>query len=309
MLSRFRTLVQISSVAVFVSMALGACSGRPPGADFPKHESVALTQTEQTNLGGDFIRAAREHPGDSGFRILNVGADGFQARAQLIDRAQRTLDLQYYIFRGDETGRMLTDHLAQAADRGVRIRILIDDGDSIAGDEQVLRLLKHHSVELRIFNPARYRGHVKFVRRLEFVLNKGRLDYRMHNKLLVADNAAALIGGRNIGNQYFQVDPDSQFADDDVFAVGQVVPELSRVFDEFWNSDLAIPAEALGRPHRESPAPKPEAGGIDYAALLAKSDPFSGILSGELPLSWAPAQLVYDSPDKKRVLSGAIPGA
>ena len=238
-----------------------------------------------------------------------MGADGFRARAQLIDRAQRTLDLQYYIFRGDETGRMLTDHLAQAADRGVRIRILIDDGDSIAGDEQVLRLLKHHSVELRIFNPAKYRGHVKFVRRLEFVLNKGRLDYRMHNKLLVADNAAALIGGRNIGNQYFQVDPDSQFADDDVFAVGQVVPELSRVFDEFWNSDLAIPAEALGRPHRESPAPKPEAGGIDYAALLAKSDPFSGILSGELPLSWAPAQLVYDSPDKKRVLSGAIPGA
>jgi putative cardiolipin synthase len=290
-------------------MALVACAGPQPGANYPKHESVAFTQPGETNLGRQFARAARQHPGNSGFRILNVGADGFRARAQLIDAAQRTLDLQYYIFRGDETGRMLTDRLAKAADRGVRVRILIDDGDVVAGDEQILRLLSHHSVELRIFNPARYRGHVKFVRRLEFVLDKGRLDYRMHNKLLVADNAAALIGGRNIGNQYFQVDPDSQFADDDVFAVGQVIPELSRVFDEFWNSALAIPAQALGRPRGESKAPKPQEGAIDYAALLANGEPYAGIVSGELPLSWAPAQLVYDSPEKKQVLSGAIPGA
>jgi len=162
-------------------------------------------------LGNQFSSAAREHPGESAFRIISVGADGFRARAQMIDAAQRTLDLQYYIFRGDETGRMLTEHLLRAAERGVRIRVLIDDGDTVAGDEQILRLLSQHSVELRIFNPARYRGHVRFVRRLEFVLNAGRLDYRMHNKLLVADNAVALIGGRNIGNQYFQIDPESQF--------------------------------------------------------------------------------------------------
>lgn len=306
--SHSRVRVRLSLV-LLASMALGACAGRPPGADYPKHESVALSQPEETNLGSHFVRATRQHSGESGFRVLNVGADGFRARAQLIDAAQRTLDLQYYIFRGDETGRMLTDHLAQAADRGVRIRILIDDGDTVAGDEQILRLLSHQSVELRIFNPGRYRGHVKLVRRLEFVLNKGRLDYRMHNKLMVADNAAALIGGRNIGNQYFQIDPDSQFADDDVFAVGQIVPELSRVFDEFWNSALAIPAEALGRPRGESRAPKPQEGGIDYGALLANGEPYAGILSGELPLSWAPAQLVYDSPDKKHVLSGAVHGA
>ncbi len=309
MFSRFRIPVQFSGVMVLLALALGACAGRPPGADFPKHESMALAQPEETNLGSQFTRAARQHPGDSGFRIISVGADGFRARAQLIDAAQRTLDLQYYIFRGDETGRMLTDHLAQSADRGVRIRILIDDGDTVAGDRQILRLLKHHLVEIRIYNPAKYRGHVKFVRRLEFVLNAGRLDYRMHNKLLVADNAAALMGGRNIGNQYFQVDPDSQFADDDVFAVGPVVPELSRTFDEFWNSAMAIPAEALGRPHAEPPPPKPQEGAIDYAALLANGDPFSGIISGKLPLSWAPAQVVYDSPDKKHVLSGAISGA
>ena len=308
MLPHYRVRVRFS-ISLLASMALCACAGRPPGADFPKHESVALAHPEETALGSQFAGAARQHPGDSAFRLINVGADGFRARAQIIDAAQRTLDLQYYIFRGDETGRMLTERLLRAADRGVRIRVLIDDGDTVAGDEQILRLLGHDSVELRIFNPARYRGHVRLVRRLEFVLNAGRLDYRMHNKLLVADNAVALIGGRNIGNQYFQIDPESQFADDDVFSVGRIVPELSRTFDEFWNSALAIPAEALRRPHGESKARKANAGNIDYAALLANGDPYAGIMSGKLPLSWAPAQLVYDSPDKKHVLSGAVPGA
>ncbi len=296
-------------VLLLAGVALGACSGLTPGIHFPKRESVALAEPGATDLGSHFADAARLHPGESGFRIISVGADGFRARARLIDAAQRTLDLQYYIFRGDETGRMLTDRLARAADRGVRIRILIDDGDTVAGDQQILRLLSHGSVELRIYNPSRYRGHVKFLRRLEFVLNAGRLDYRMHNKLLVADNAVALIGGRNIGNQYFQIDPESQFADDDVFAVGQVVPELSRTFDEFWSSTLAIPAEALGRPHGVTRALKPAADGIDYAALLVNGEPYNGIMSGKLPLSWAPAQVVYDSPDKKHVLGGAISGA
>ncbi|MEO7208429.1 MAG: phospholipase D family protein, partial [Steroidobacteraceae bacterium] len=286
---------------------LGACAGRPPGADFPKHESVAIPQSERSPLGRPFGGAARQHPGDSAFRVISVGADGFRIRAQLIDAAQQSLDLQYYIFRGDETGRMLTEHLLRAADRGVRIRVLIDDGDTVAGDEQILRLMNHRAVELRIYNPAKYRGHIRFVRRLEFVLNAGRLDYRMHDKLLVADNAVALIGGRNIGNQYFQIDPESQFADDDVFSAGPIVADLSRVFDEFWNSEWAIPAEALGRPHESVRKTKP--GGIDYAALIANGEPFNGIMSGQLPVSWAPAQLVYDSPNKKRVLSGAIQGA
>lgn len=297
------------SVVLLTSLALGACAGRPPGADFPKHESVALAHPEGTDLGSQFGDAARRHPGDSAFREINVGADGFRARAQIIDAAQRTLDLQYYIFRGDETGRMLTDHLLRAAERGVRIRVLIDDGDTVAGDEQILRLNNYRSAELRIYNPAKYRGHVRFVRRLEFLLNAGRLDYRMHNKLLLADNAVALIGGRNIGNQYFQIDPESQFADDDVFAAGPIVPDLSRTFDEFWNSALAIPAEALGRAHHHSRAHGIKPGEIDYAALIASGEPFADIMSGKLPLAWAPAQLVYDSPDKKQVASGAVPGA
>jgi putative cardiolipin synthase len=202
--------------------------------------------------------------------------------------------------------------------------VLVDDGDTVAGDEQLLRLLDHPSVEVRIFNPGSYRGHLRLLRDLDFVFHARRLDYRMHNKLLVADNAAALIGGRNIGNQYFQIDPESQFADDDVFTVGPIVGELSGTFDEFWNSDMAIPAKALGRksPPRTdvvsrseqerasgpSGARPPKVAPIDYASLLKTDQPFAGIVSGKLPLAWAHARVVYDSPDKKQVISGKLPG-
>ena len=308
---------------LLASLLLGACAGLPPGADFPKPPSVAFAHPEETPLGKQFGAAAQQHPGASAFRIISAGPDGFRMRSEMIDAAQRTLDLQYFIFRGDETGRLLTDRLERAADRGVRIRVLIDDGDTVAGDQQILRLLRHASVELRIFNPATYRGHWRVLRRLEFVLKERRLDYRMHNKLLVMDGAAALVGGRNIGNQYFQVDPESQFADDDVFAGGPIVPELSKAFDEFWNSDLAIPAQALERHTREpidavssvekdgsgeTPSREGKPGPIDYAALVADGEPLNSIISGKLPLSWAPAKLVYDSPHKKDVIKGAVGG-
>src|ERR1700730_3358550 len=281
LLTHYSALVRRFSGIVLASVLLSACAGLPPGADFPKQPSAAFAHPEETTLGKTFAPAAQQHPGTSGFRIISAGADGFRIRAEIIDAAQRTLDLQYYIFRGDETGRLLTDHLAHAAERGVRIRLLVDDGDTVAGDQQLLRLLKYPSVELRIFNPASYRGHSRMLRRLEFVVKERRLDYRMHNKLLVVDNAAALIGGRNIGNQYFQVDPESQFADDDVFAAGPIVPELAKTFDEFWNSKLAIPAQALERHTREpidavsntkkdgsgeTPSREGKPGPIDYAA-------------------------------------------
>ncbi|HEY2634449.1 MAG TPA: phospholipase D family protein [Steroidobacteraceae bacterium] len=311
------------AVLLAIAMLCG-CAGLPPGADYPKPASAAFAHPEDTRLGREFADAAREHGRDSAFRIINAGVDGFQLRMQMIDAAQSALDLQYFIFRGDETGRMLTDGLQRAADRGVRIRVLVDDGDRVAGDEQILRLLANPSVEVRIFNPSSYRGHSRLVRRLNFLLNAPRLNYRMHNKLLVADGALALIGGRNIGNQYFQVDPESQFADDDVVTAGPIVGELSATFDEFWNSDLAIPAQALGRgarpdrgvtartehqsAGREAPGAAPKSAAIDYASLLKSGEPLAGIASGRLPMAWAHARVVYDSPDKKQVSGGALPG-
>jgi putative cardiolipin synthase len=167
------------------------------------------------------------------------------------------------------------------------VRVLIDDGETVAGDERIIALNAHANIEVRIFNPFVYRGHVKLVRAFEFMLSSSRLDYRMHNKLFVADNAVALIGGRNIGDQYFQVDPGSQFADDDIYTAGPIVKELSATFDDYWNSAIAIPAEALaagksadessteGRnaiaEHRE-PA---EVGATDYSSRIALGEPLA----------------------------------
>jgi putative cardiolipin synthase len=299
---------------------LAGCATLPPGSDFPKTTSSAYAQPEATRLGQQFARAAREHAGNSGFRLLSVGVDGFLTRAQMANAAERTLDLQYFILRGDETGKLLADAVLRAADRGVRVRVLIDDGETIAGDEQIIALDAHPRIEVRIFNPFVYRGHTMVFRALEFLASSSRLDYRMHNKLFVADNSIALIGGRNISDEYFQIDPDSQFADDDVFTAGPVVKELSATFDDYWNSAIAIPVEALakGKPaatalsdyrdtlteHRQ----QVKADGVDYASRVATGEPLAGMLSGKLPLVWAPAQVVCDSPEKKRVEKGWMVG-
>jgi putative cardiolipin synthase len=308
------------SLVVLIVAVLTGCASLPPGSDFPKIASSALAHPEETRLGRQFANAGREHGGNSGFRIIPVVADGFLTRMQMINAAERTLDLQYFIFRGDDTGRLLTGAVLHAADRGVRVRVLIDDGETVAGDDQIAALASHRLVEIRIFNPFAYRGHTMLFRAMEFTLNASRLDYRMHNKLLVVDNAVALMGGRNIGDQYFQMDPEAQFADDDIFAAGPIVQPLSVTFDEFWNSALSIPAEALSgaktsptalNEHREElkgESRQLKADGVDYVKRVATGEPFNGMVSGRLPLIWAHAQLVSDSPDKKKVESGAMVG-
>jgi len=315
MIGRFH----FSLIALLIAI-LSGCASLPPGADFPKTTSSALSHPDETRLGRQFESAALEHDGNSGFRIIPAGVDGFLLRMQMINAAERTLDLQYFIFRGDETGRLLTNAVLHAADRGVRIRVLVDDGETEAGDDQLAALEAHPSIDIRIFNPFVYRGHAKLFRAIEFMFNAGRLDYRMHNKLLVVDNAIALIGGRNIGDQYFQIDPDSQFADDDVFAAGPISRRLSGTFDEFWNSALAIPVQALsgGKPsHADLSADRKaltqqssqlKADGIDFVKRVATGEPFQGMISGSLPLIWAHAEVVCDSPDKKKVESGAMVG-
>ncbi len=308
------------SLVVLIVVVLSGCASLPPGSDFPKIASSALPHPEQTRLGRQLESAVREHQGNSGFRIIPVGADGFLTRMQMINAAERTLDLQYFIFRGDDTGKLLTGAVLHAADRGVRVRLLIDDGETMAGDDQITALEAHPSIEIRIFNPFAYRGHVLAFRAIEFMFNASRLDYRMHNKLMVVDNVIALVGGRNIGDQYFQIDPESQFADDDVFVAGPVAQQLSATYDEYWNSALSIPTEALSggkSSHRELTEHREElheqsqqlkTDGVDYVKRVASGEPFNGIVSGRLPLIWAHAQLICDSPDKKSVENGAMVG-
>jgi putative cardiolipin synthase len=313
------TRLNIQLVILYFAI-LGGCATLPPGSDFPKVTSSALAQPDKTRLGSQFDNKGRQRAGNSGFRIIPVGADGFLLRIQMINAAERTLDLQYYIFREDQTGRLLTDAVLHAADRGVRVRLLIDDGDTMAGDEQIMALDAHPSVEIRIFNPFSYRGKTELFRATEFMFNASRLDYRMHNKLLVVDNAIALIGGRNIGDQFFQIDPESQFADDDVFAAGPIAQRLSTTFDDYWNSALSIPVEAISGGKSSSAALTKyrkslddqlqmlRANGVAYVNRMATGEPFNGIISGRLPLIWAHAQVFCDSPDKKKVEDGAMVG-
>jgi cardiolipin synthase C len=292
-------------LAMALAATLPGCAGLPPGAHFPRVVSVRLPDPETTRIGGQVAVVAREHGGLSGLRIITRGVDGLLLRAQMIDAAERTLDLQYYIFHGDTSGQLLTAALHRAAARGVRVRVLVDDADTMAGDEQLLSLLGQASAELRLFNPFVYRGHADFPKAVEFLFNFRRLDYRMHNKLMVVDGAVALVGGRNIGDQYFQIDPETQFADDDVFVLGPVANELDATFDEYWNSGLAIPAAAVARRRVLPPATTPTA---DFAAQIATGEPFAGMMSGRLPLVWARARVVCDSPEKKKVVNGTRAG-
>jgi putative cardiolipin synthase len=308
-------------VAALVAAQMCGCSSMPPGADYPKRASVVFAHPEETQLGREFDPPA-DLPADEGaLRILSVGVDGFAARLQLIDAAEQALDLQYFIFRQDETGRLLTEALLRAADRGVSLRILVDDAERKRGDSQIRLLTAHPQVEVRVFNPFRYRGDSSVLRGAEFLANHGRLDYRMHNKLFVADGAIALIGGRNIGNEYFQVDPEGQFADDDVFVNGPLVKRLADRFDEYWNSPEAIPVEALagGRPSETELAKYraqlqqqkqlTEAADPPYLKRAASGDPVAAILRGQTPLVWAHAQVVCDSPEKKKVEKGSMVGS
>ena len=302
--------------AVCCAVILGGCSTLP-GRDFPRPLPTPAVTPPNAALLQPFAAAERTHPEQSGFRLYTVGVDGLLLRLELIKAAQRSLELQYYIFHGDGSGRLITEALAQAAGRGVRVRVLVDDAAMVAGDDQLFALAGQPNVEIRVFNPWRYRGHNGFLRGAEYLFSGRRLDYRMHNKLFVADDAIALLGGRNIADEYFQVDPQLQFADDDVLAAGPVVKLLAGAFEEFWNSEAAVPAQALQPAKDTGPQAAtvvaqrittPQWASIEashYEQKLADGEPLASVLSGATALSWASAEVVCDSPDKgKKVAEG-----
>jgi putative cardiolipin synthase len=311
---RLYSRCRLVSTIVILAFSVG-CSSLPPGSHYPKTTTTSLSEPQATRFGQVFSQRSNRNGGLSGFRILNVGVDGFLMRLEMINAAERSLDLEYYIFRGDETGRLLTDALVRAAERGVRVRVLVDDAETVAGDEQLLSLSGRAAIEIRVFNPWKYRGHSVLLRDLEFIMRRSRLDHRMHNKMLIADGALGLAGGRNIGDQYFQIDPDSQFADDDVVAAGPIVADLASQFDLFWNSAFAIPAEALThRDPKDLPASsarlfaaararKVAAAGLNYNEKLAAGEPLAGLLSSATPLNWSAARFVSDPPDKKAAVA------
>ena len=301
-------------------LALGGCASSLPGVHDPKTASVALPHPEETALGQQFATASAAHPGLSALRLIPIGVDGFLLRAQLIARAEKTLDLQYFIFSSDETGQLLADALIRAADRGVRVRLLLDDFDNTGHDAEIEALDAHPNIEVRLYNPLAYRGDIKLLRWSELLLHQPRLDYRMHNKLLVVDNAVAMVGGRNVGDDYFQIDPAGQLGDYEVVAAGPIVAHLSKCFDKFWNTPSSVPVAALASGPVQPQAlanyrqqltlhrRQERADGTDYATRMRSGEPLASVLDGRLPLVWARVSLWYDFPEKKLVENGALPG-
>ena len=230
----------LGTVLVWLALVLAGCAAGPR-PDYPRTASTAFQDHASTRLGRFFGPAAEEHPDLSGFRLLSQGREAFIVRLALADLAERSLDMQYYIWDGDTTGRIIVDRVMRAADRGVRVRLLVDDPYYKANDAVIAALDAHPDVEIRLFNPLTSRSWSA----LDFITDFGRVNRRMHNKLMIADNAAAIVGGRNIGDIYYGVNTTANYRDLDVLAVGPVVGDLSGVFDRYWNGASSVPIGAI----------------------------------------------------------------
>lgn len=285
----------------FVAVAAYGCSALPPLGQ--RSASVALRGTETTPLGQAIAPLAAAHPGRSGVYPLIDGRDAFAARVLLTHSAQRSLDVQYYIWRDDLTGTLMLDALRTAAARGVRVRLLLDDNNTGGLDPRLAALDRAPNIEVRLFNPFAMRRW----RSLGYLTDFSRLNRRMHNKSFTVDNQATIVGGRNVGNEYFGAAGDMLFVDLDVLAVGPVVGEVSRDFDKYWNSASAYPVTALvdaadaeptGALAQRAASLRREAAARQYLEAIANSDFVGKLIRQQLPLEWTVTRLVSDSPAK-----------
>jgi len=256
-----------------------------------------------TCLGRAAAPLCAEHAGRSGICVLPDGRGAFAARALLADAAESTIDAQYYIWRGDMSGTLLLEALHRAAQRGVRVRLLLDDTNTAGLDATLAALNAHPNVAVRLFNPFKLRRW----RWLNLLTDFSRLNRRMHNKSFTVDNHATIIGGRNIGDEYFGAGDGMMFADLDVLAIGPVVDDVSTDFERYWNSPSAYPAE------RVLPAADPRAAAAlsssasllqrnpaasSYVEALAHTQFVRDLLAGTLAFEWATTRLVSDDPAK-----------
>lgn len=293
---------RLRSLVLVVCIALSAgCATLPPPTD--RVPSQALTDTGQTRLGQAVAPWLAEHPGLSGFMPFEDPHDAFAARVLLARAAERSLDVQYFIWHGDAVGTLLWEALWQAAGRGVRVRLLIDDANNAGLDAVLAALDAHPNIELRLYNPFVNRGS----RALGYLSDFTRLNRRMHNKSFTADNRVSVVGGRNIADEYFGAAEGLGFADLDVMAIGVVVQEVSREFDLYWNSPSAYPAAPFVGPPPADPAavlqPRFEAVLQDPRAALylesARQAPFvQELLERRLEFDWATGEVLYDDPAK-----------
>ena len=287
-------------LAGLVVVALAACSSLPE--DVQRPESRALTDTGETLLGKQIGPLTAAHPGESGFLVISEGVEAFGARLRIVNMGQRSIDAQYYIWHNDLTGNALYNNLLAAADRGVRVRILLDDLDASGKDDILQKIDAHPNVEVRLYNPFSNRSF-----KTDFITDTDRVNHRMHTKTLTVDNQVTIFGGRNIGDEYFAASEEVGFGDMDAMAVGPIVNEVSDQFDLFWNSEWVYPVSAFPRDEpiteqdmqafrQQAEQLRVEAQASEYAQIILDSEASDTYSMAEVDFSWSDWFLAYDLP-------------
>ena len=286
--------------AILFAVLLGACASLP--TDYVKEPSTAIRDTGDTRLAKKARSLLDGHAGESGFHMLSDGVEAMAARLILIEKSDVAIDVQYYYILPDVTGALLLKYLVKAADRGVRVRILLDD-ISTEGYEQVFAVLTvNPNIEIRLTNPFANRR----ARSLDGLTDFQRVNHRMHNKSMTFDNQVTIVGGRNIAIEYFGAGDVFNYRDLDVMAVGQVADEVSTEFDTYWNASEAVPVNAFVDPDDSAESAEAVQGRIATAIEEAETTPYIDALKSSIndllldeisrTLIWAPARVVYDRP-------------
>jgi putative cardiolipin synthase len=284
---------------VSLLVLLGGCASLPD--NFEQVPSQGYQYPEQTTLGAFIAETAPEDSSLSGVELLADPGEAFTTRFAIAGFAEKSLDMQYYLWKGDLAGQLLMWRALEAADRGVHVRFLIDDIYHAGRDASYAMLDSHPNFEVRVFNPMANRG---MARNLNFLANKKYLNHRMHNKIFLADNAVAVLGGRNIGNDYFGVDTKANFFDLDVLTTGQAAREAGAAFDEYWNSRHAVPIMVLhGETFTEEELEEArgrlrqslfELDAFPYALAMESSETLENLKRWREGLIWTEAHVVVD---------------
>jgi len=291
-------------VVSLTATVLILCSCAQLPKDYEVEKSTAITGTEDTALGLRSIAVRQGHMDESRVIPMIDGVDAFYARAALIQIAERSLDLQYFLWHKDLTGQVLLKHVLDAADRGVRVRMLLDDLDNQALDSEFYALDTHPNISIRLFNPFATRD----FKIADFLADTARVNRRMHNKSFTADNQYSIVGGRNVGDEYFDAQEEVNFYDFDVLVTGPVVQKVSTEFDTYWNHEVVVPIDAfeqntatakdLERVRNELSEHRGSALKSKYADDV-RSNSIADALRGEkYPAYVGGADVIYDDPDK-----------
>lgn len=288
------TIGAILALAIILKIANPLPSHKDDAPDLVLPQTASMMADHMNELSA-------AHPGLTGLHLLPTGVDAFAMRAALVKGAQQSIDARYYIWEGDLSGKMLLSEIIAAADRGVRVRLLIDDNPTAGLDPMWAAVMSHKNISVKLFNPLVIRK----PRVANYLFDFPRLNRRMHNKSFTVDSAATIIGGRNVGDEYFGAKSEGLFIDLDTLAMGAIVKDEQKDFERYWTSEAAYPAEKIlsaAAPNAidalRHPTYEDEASANEYRNAAAQAIATLAFNDPDTMIEWAPVKLVSDNPDK-----------